>query len=76
MEKFGFTPYKYPDLLTVVLFFKLCMSQRYVRNKLERNWKNSVCIVLRILLICKFQHFTAAFTKKTKLSKAGIKLSV
>ena len=32
--------------------------------------------VLRILLICKFRNFTAAFTKKIKLSKVCIQFSV
>ena len=32
-----------PDLLTVELFFKLCISERYTHND-EKNWKNSVCI--------------------------------
>ena len=40
---FWFTPFKQLDLLTVELFFKPCISQRYVHN-LEKNWKNSVCI--------------------------------
>ena len=31
------------NLLTVEVFFKLCLSQRYVYH-LERNWKNYVCI--------------------------------
>ena len=35
-ENFWFTPYKNPDLLTAELFFKLCISQRYVQN-IERN---------------------------------------
>ena len=34
---------KQPDLLTAELFFKLCISQRYVHN-LKPNWKDSVCI--------------------------------
>ena len=43
--------YNQPDLLTVELFLKLCISQRHVRN-VESNWKNYVCVVVRILLIC------------------------
>ena len=35
-ENFWFTPQKNPDLLTAELFFKLCISQRYVQN-IERN---------------------------------------
>ena len=42
-EKFWFTLCKLSDLLTAKLFFKLCISQRYV-HILERNRKNSVCI--------------------------------
>ena len=45
-EHFWFTSYKQRDLLTAKLFFKLCISQRYVYN-LGRNWKNSVCIAVK-----------------------------
>ena len=31
------------DLLIPELFFKLCISQRYIEN-FERNRKNSICI--------------------------------
>ena len=42
-ECFWFTLYKQPDLLAAEVFFKLYISQRYVRN-FEWNKKNSVCI--------------------------------
>ena len=63
-ENFWFTSYKLPDLLTVEMFFKLCIPKTYVHN-LERNWKNSVCIGVRILLHYTFLNFMAAFTQKS-----------
>ena len=43
-KNFWFTSNKLPDLLTAELFFKLCISQRYVRNL---NWKTSLCISVK-----------------------------
>ena len=63
-ENFWFTSYKLPDLLTVEMFFKLCIPKTYVHN-LERNWKNSVCIGVRILLHYTFLNFMAVFTQKS-----------
>ena len=45
-----------------IVFQTMHTPQRHVHN-LESNWKNYVCIGLRILLISAFLNFTVAFTK-------------
>ena len=70
-----FTIYKQPDPVTVELFLKLCIPQRYV-HELEGYWKIFACVGVKNLLISKTLNFKAVFAKKIKLSKVCIQISV
>ena len=62
--------WSYPDSHIPELFLKLCISHRYVQ-RLERNWKNVVCIkVENLAYLANFQASRhSALIRKLKLSK-------
>ena len=67
--------FKLKVLNSLTFLFKLMyIVQRYVHN-IEKNRKNSACTCV-IFLIGKFLNFMAVFSKKNKLYKVCIQLSV
>ena len=68
----------HPIHVTRSTFYELFLNFVYLKDMYItlKVLEKFVCLSVRILLICKFLNFTAAFTKKNKLSKFCIQFSL